>query len=387
MPKRNRDSDNSASAASGSAEPAADGAASVGPSSKRAKKNEGSSAAPSVTSSTSARPRRAAAEAAVQNIQAQIEAENSAASIGYITSSASSASSSGAAATSGDASTSASRSAVLRFGSADESGTVAPHKLAAVPPHLVERTAQGVRPAEQVSWYTGAPPTRDADGFLHFRDHPTFSPNLTPAEVLQQGGFGGYYYRPIASGVTGKVHVDAWKEFPADWFTGLTPSKHLANVSYDSSVNKYKVRSGQDLRAWESSSWIWSKDPFGWFQWYCRFYLGRRCEDDERQIGRWSALCGPSGRWKRNLIAKVVAARASHDDATIAPVVRQTLHHWGYSLTAKHCEEYSKMLAKGHKTSFIREDESDRVQAAAASRAEGSGSGSSSAGSGKAKRK
>ena len=67
--------------------------------------------------------------------------------------------------------------------------------------------------------------------------------------------------------------------------------------NYDPTVNTYKVKCGGDLEMWESSGWIKEVDPYGWFMWYCRFYLGRRCEDDERQIGRWKNCTGPKGKW------------------------------------------------------------------------------------------
>ena len=66
--------------------------------------------------------------------------------------------------------------------------------------------------------------------------------------------------------------------------------------NYDPTVNTYKVKCGGDLEMWESSGWIKEVDPYGWFMWYCRFYLGRRCEDDERQIGRWKNCTGPKGK-------------------------------------------------------------------------------------------
>ena len=75
------------------------------------------------------------------------------------------------------------------------------------------------------------------------------------------------------------------------------------------------------------------QDPFGWFQWFCRFFQGRRSEDDDRQIARWLACAGPSGRWRGNLCGKILLADASFDDPVVAPVVRQTLLHWAYTLS------------------------------------------------------
>jgi hypothetical protein len=125
-------------------------------------------------------------------------------------------------------------------------------------------------------------PSRDSDGCLRFPDFPDFRPNLTPKEVLQLGSFGGTYFRVISSSITGERYKDVWKEFPSDWFEGLNIGRHITSQSYDTAVNRYKVECGGDLKMWEESGWITELDPYGWFQWYCRFYLGRRSTDDER---------------------------------------------------------------------------------------------------------
>jgi hypothetical protein len=106
-------------------------------------------------------------------------------------------------------------------------------------------------------------------------------------KVIRAGSFGGTYFRPIHSSVTGRSYTDeAWKELPQEWLKGLNIKKVVASPTYDINVNKYHEKCGQDLEAWESSGWITEVDPYGWFQWYCRFYQGRRCSDDARQIGR-----------------------------------------------------------------------------------------------------
>lgn len=288
---------------------------------------------------------------------------------------------------------SSSKKAITAYASDTLAGTVPPHKLAAVPEALLVRTLPGQHPSDQQSWYTGAPPSRSPDGSLRFADAPAFTPNLTPAEIMQAGAFGGYYFRPIASCVTGRVHVDAWREFPDAWWAGLPPAKRLASHVYNAAVNKYGVSSGQDLRQWEEQGWIAEQDPFGWFQWYCRFYMGRRSEDDPRQISRWSKVAGVKGRWKANLISKVVAAGAAYDDAGVSPVVRQTLLHWAYTLTEKDCEAYTKRLAKGSTAPYVSGALAANITAAAAQRvasskakgkakgkaAGGAGAGSSSA--------
>jgi len=146
------------------------------------------------------------------------------------------------------------------------SGTVPYAKLAGIAPALLVRTAPGAA-REGEAAYTAAPPTRDASGAFVFKGQPLMRPNLSPAEVLALGSFGGSYFRPIASGVTGKVHADAWRELPADWLASLDVKKLVAAEAYDAGVNRYGVSCGLDLREWESSAWIVEQDPFGWFQW------------------------------------------------------------------------------------------------------------------------
>ena len=164
---------------------------------------------------------------------------------------------------------------------------------------------------------------------------------------MRAGAFGGTYFRTISSSVTKQTYKDAWRELPESWTKGLSAPKCLARPwdKYDLSVNKFGAKSGQTLEDWERSGWMSRHDPFGWFQWYCRFFSGRRCDDDDRQIGRWLKCCGPTGRWKGNLCGKVVIARADFDDASVSPVVRQTLLHWGYELTeADFCKARKKIL-------------------------------------------
>jgi len=198
------------------------------------------------------------------------------------------------------------------------------------------------------------PPTRDAKGVFTFKDVPGFHPNLSPKEVLQMGSFGGTYFRSIYSSVTKKTYGDeVWKELPADWVEGLNIKRQLTRQTYDISVNRYKAKSGASLQEWEESGWMRDCDPYGWFQWYCRFFQGRRCADDERQIGRGNKCFGPKGRWKNNLCNKILSSveaggmiapgnpgypgkktlASEVENYSISPVVRQTLQHWGYRVT------------------------------------------------------
>ena len=90
--------------------------------------------------------------------------------------------------------------------------------------------------------------------------------------------------------------------FPKNWFSGLDIDKMIVSQKYDKKINKYGVKCGSSLEAWESSGWIDKQDPYGWFQWYCRFYRGRRTKDDRRQIDRWLKLAGPKGRFRNRLL-------------------------------------------------------------------------------------
>merc|ERR1712146_856936 len=84
-------------------------------------------------------------------------------------------------------------------------------------------------------------------------------------------------------------------------------------------------------------------DPYGWFQWYCRFYQGRRSTDDTRQVSRWCKLAGPKGRFRNQLIGNCARKATSYDDASISPVIRQSLLHWGKMLTESEACAYVKL--------------------------------------------
>jgi len=190
-------------------------------------------------------------------------------------------------------------------------------------------------------------PTRNKHGVFEFEDYPEFQPNLSPKEVLALGSFGGTYFRPIYSGVTKqKYGSEVWKELPQDWLQGLNIKSQVSCPVYDNNRNKYGVKCGASLEEWESSGWMHKQDPYGWFQWYCRFYQGRRTEDDARQVGRWARCAGATGRWKNNLISKIVKAGCGWDNHGVSPVVRQTLQHWGYRLTEKDFEKNKKKFMK-----------------------------------------
>ena len=109
-----------------------------------------------------------------------------------------------------------------------------------------------------------------------------FGANKTPVETIKEGAFGGTYFRDIHSGV-GIWYRKSWKEF--DELKTIDQKYYCSNY-YDASINKYGVKCGTSLRFWENRGWIHSINPYGWFQWYFRYWPGRISVDDERQINR-----------------------------------------------------------------------------------------------------
>ncbi|KAK8013039.1 hypothetical protein PG991_010414 [Apiospora marii] len=200
------------------------------------------------------------------------------------------------------------------------------------------------------SWTPAAPPpTRDeTTGEYHFASHPSFRPNKSPESILREGAFGGTYFRPLYSKRLGTTIEDDWRELPPEWTAGggFDVEKQLTSAEYDPAVNKYGVGCGQSIEEWEAAGWIRHEyDVRGWFQWYCRFWLGRRISDesgeDERQISRWKKCVGETGRWRRSLLKKYVqmGVRSVFDEdddeeerGEVSPVVHQTCHHWAYEV-------------------------------------------------------
>ena len=138
---------------------------------------------------------------------------------------------------------------------------------------------------------------------------PSFKPQLTPAETLRLGVFGGVYMR------------DCTKEFPKSWFTKARLQKKDI-FKHDPSINYFGVNASQPLSVWRAKGWIYKDDPRGWFQWYCRYYLGRRIpEEDARQIARWRAM--------RRHVSQLVQ-HCRRGDEGCQRRRRQALLHWAY---------------------------------------------------------
>ena len=134
---------------------------------------------------------------------------------------------------------------------------------------------------------------------------PEFKPELTPAEMLALGVFGGKYM------------TDCVSEFPKAWFARAK----LCHERHDPELNYFEINASQPLGYWQEKGWIYHEDPRGWFQWYCRYYMGRRCADDARQIRRWKAM--------RRHIAQI-QKNCRRGDLDCRRKQRQALLHWAY---------------------------------------------------------
>lgn len=137
--------------------------------------------------------------------------------------------------------------------------------------------------------------------------HPDFKPELTPKQMLELWVFGWLYFGDMPA------------EFPADWWEN-------AKLSHDKKSHKelnfYGVEASQPLAVWKEKLWIHPDDPRGWFQWYARYYMGRRHKDDERQIKRWKMMTRHIAQIKKNCLLQW--------DPTCRPKQRQALLHWAY---------------------------------------------------------
>lgn len=157
---------------------------------------------------------------------------------------------------------------------------------------------------------------------VSFSDYPEFTPNVTPQQMFQYGVFGGTYWRPIHSSIIGKNLADQHLEY--SWAADISAAK-LTSTVCNARLNYYGVKAGSSLDEWESKGWIVAQDPYGWVQWYCRFYEGRRTQDDRRQIDRWLNYAGPNGRWRRRLENQI-----NKGPEFVSKVVQQGLLQWAY---------------------------------------------------------
>jgi len=134
---------------------------------------------------------------------------------------------------------------------------------------------------------------------------PDFAPELTPKEMLHLGIFGGKYM------------TDCGAELPSDWFEGVAFSHEI----HDPLLNLFGINASQPLSVWRAKGWIHPDDPRGWFQWYCRYFMGRRHADDDRQIKRWKAIRRHIAQIKYNCDVGDLQCRRKQ---------RQAVLHWAY---------------------------------------------------------
>ena len=136
---------------------------------------------------------------------------------------------------------------------------------------------------------------------------------------------GGSYFREIKSPKTGKKYKNNHKKFK---FLKNVPINKIANREYNKEINYYNVKVGTSYDFWIDKGWIKENiDPYGWIEWYCNFWNGRRTSDDIRQINRWKRLSGKNGRFRKQLQNKI--NDIGKNDEKIFPRMRQTLLHWG----------------------------------------------------------
>jgi hypothetical protein len=140
---------------------------------------------------------------------------------------------------------------------------------------------------------------------------PTFRPHLTPRQMLELGIFGGAYFVGVKDGMP--------SDLPKAWFSKVRISE--SGVP-DKMNNMFHVSASQSLEIWKQKGWIFIDDPHGWFQWYCRYYMGRRIpEEDQRQIRRWKAI-------RRHIVQ--IQNNCRKGDLHCRPRQRQAVLQWGY---------------------------------------------------------
>ena len=146
-----------------------------------------------------------------------------------------------------------------------------------------------------------------------------FNPNISPVDVIKKGAFGGTYFTDIYFGINDKWYKNSWKEF--DELENID-GKYYCSDFYDVGLNYYGVEVGTSLRLWESKGWINKIDPYRWFQWYFRYWKGRRSKDDLRKMNRWNRIVSRFVGILKKLNSKNEGSKK----------IRQILLHWCYEL-------------------------------------------------------
>jgi len=166
-----------------------------------------------------------------------------------------------------------------------------------------------------------------------------FNPLLSPRQILEYGAFGGCYFGLPIEEYTNYDYDSLFNEL----FDGIDTKLYLGE-RYSPKLNQFKLRSGMDYDYWKEMGWLHQDDPYGWFEWYCKYTLGRRHEDDTRQITRWQNFCGKSGRWKDRIYTRIHETK----NWNISPRIQQSLLHWGYYVNEQdydHWKYYKRIVA------------------------------------------
>jgi len=164
-----------------------------------------------------------------------------------------------------------------------------------------------------------------------------FYPLLSPREVIEKGAFGGSYFGLPIEEYSNYDYTSLFKEH----FDGLDTSLYLGET-YKPRLNKFKIRSGMDYDYWKEMKWMHEDDPYGWFEWYCKYTQGRRHSDDDRQIRRWQDFCGVNGRWRKRIYKRMIET----GNWNVSPRIQQSLLHWGYEVNMLDFEQYVKLEGK-----------------------------------------
>ena len=165
-----------------------------------------------------------------------------------------------------------------------------------------------------------------------------FNPILTPRQVIEAGAFGGCYFGLPIEEYTNYEYIELFEYH----FKDLDTSLYLGET-YKPRLNAFKVRSGMPYDYWKDMGWMHGRDPYGWFEWWCKYDMGMRGEDDDRQIRRWQDFCGDKGRWRNNIYKKLYQ---SGDDWAVAKRVQQSLLHWGYAINENDYDQWKVMNNK-----------------------------------------
>ena len=166
-----------------------------------------------------------------------------------------------------------------------------------------------------------------------------FYPYLTPRDILKNGAFGGSYF-----GVEDLKGDYDYQSLFQETLVDI-PTIFYLQPKYNTRINKFKTKSGMNYDYWTEMNWMHKDDPYGWFEWYLKYYNGRRHSDDERQIKRWQDFCGVNGRWRKRIYSRIYET----NDWQASPRIQQSLLHWGYMVNKEDYMQWKYLNNKNGK--------------------------------------